>query len=328
MTAAPPAKRQRTERTPTRCSGLWFDDGSVVLQAQNTQFRVHWAVLAIHSSVFRDMQTLPQPPGEASIEGCPIVQLSDDLAVDVANVLDALYHPPPFQKPISFSVVASHVRLGRKYAFHDLLSSAVRRLECINPPESNRYVGWHHISRENTFHEIDNIIHYPGLLFDILTLARENRILSVLPCAYFRVVAEHSQEHIFDGIPGPNNTVSALSLSDQRICILARSKILDAQFEPGQTFGRIFSNSWGDGCVSEFTCGIARPKYLLDLVLGGEVSGPRPVEDFEWDSSDICEMCIEQATEDWDWRGADDKMWNNLPSFFGLPPWGELKNDL
>ncbi|KAJ7935112.1 hypothetical protein B0H13DRAFT_1474520, partial [Mycena leptocephala] len=63
-----------------------FDDGSVVLQAENTQFRVHWSILSIHSSVFHDMQGLPQPPDQDSIEGCPVVQLSD-LAADVEHIL-------------------------------------------------------------------------------------------------------------------------------------------------------------------------------------------------------------------------------------------------
>jgi hypothetical protein len=49
-----------------------------------------------------------------------------------------------------------------------------------------------------------NIIPYPGLLFDILTLARENNIMSVLPCAYYHVVAECTQIRSirFPHVPG------------------------------------------------------------------------------------------------------------------------------
>lgn len=53
---SPPAKRQRTEDAAITRSEIWYPDGSVVLQAQGTQFRVHWGVLAF----FRN--ALPQPP--------------------------------------------------------------------------------------------------------------------------------------------------------------------------------------------------------------------------------------------------------------------------
>ncbi|KAJ7307096.1 hypothetical protein DFH08DRAFT_901219 [Mycena albidolilacea] len=58
---SPPAKRQRTGDKPITRSKMWHRDGSVVLQAGNTQFRVHWGVLALHSSVFHDMEERPQP---------------------------------------------------------------------------------------------------------------------------------------------------------------------------------------------------------------------------------------------------------------------------
>lgn len=72
-------------------SEIWFDDGSVVLQAENTQFRVHRSMLSRHSEVFRDMFTMPHPAGEALVEGCPLVCLPMDSAEDVKNMLTALY---------------------------------------------------------------------------------------------------------------------------------------------------------------------------------------------------------------------------------------------
>jgi hypothetical protein len=89
--SSPAAKRQRTEDAPTR-SEIWHSDGSIVLQADNTQFRVHWGLLALHSSFFRNMQGLPQPPNQPSIDGCPIVALHDAV-VDVEYLLKALYTP-------------------------------------------------------------------------------------------------------------------------------------------------------------------------------------------------------------------------------------------
>ncbi|KAF8183805.1 hypothetical protein K438DRAFT_1838645 [Mycena galopus ATCC 62051] len=60
----PPATRQRTNGGSfmTR-SDIWHDDGTgVILQAETTQFRVHWSILSVNSMFFRDMRGLPQPP--------------------------------------------------------------------------------------------------------------------------------------------------------------------------------------------------------------------------------------------------------------------------
>ena len=40
---------------------LWYGDGTVILIAESTGFRVYQGLLAKHSEVFRDMFSLPQP---------------------------------------------------------------------------------------------------------------------------------------------------------------------------------------------------------------------------------------------------------------------------
>lgn len=93
---APALKRARTDAgheavLPIRSTEFWFDDGSVVLHVESTQFRVHRSILSSYSEVFRDMFAIPQPTvsGEV-VEGCQIVQLTDK-ALDWENVLRALY---------------------------------------------------------------------------------------------------------------------------------------------------------------------------------------------------------------------------------------------
>jgi hypothetical protein len=80
MSSEPPAKRQRSESASITRSDIWYEDGSIVLQAHTTQFRVHWGVLSMHSSFFQHMQDLPQPPEPDNVEGCPLVQVSDAVA--------------------------------------------------------------------------------------------------------------------------------------------------------------------------------------------------------------------------------------------------------
>ena len=85
----------------TKHTDLWFCDGSVILQAESTLFRVHKSQLSRRSIVFSDMFALAQPPvitthatlADETYEGCPVVKLYDS-AEDVANLLLALYDGP------------------------------------------------------------------------------------------------------------------------------------------------------------------------------------------------------------------------------------------
>ena len=58
-------------------SEFWFEDGSVVLIAQNVGFRVYKRLLAEHSPFFRDLFRIPQPATAQLIEECPVVLLAD-----------------------------------------------------------------------------------------------------------------------------------------------------------------------------------------------------------------------------------------------------------
>lgn len=75
-------------------SDVWYDDGNIILQAEQVQFKVLRSILAEISSVFRDMFSLPQPTVaqyEAEmVYGCPIVHLSDS-AEEVQLVLEAIF---------------------------------------------------------------------------------------------------------------------------------------------------------------------------------------------------------------------------------------------
>jgi hypothetical protein len=76
----------------TRHPELWFDDGSVVLKAETTLFRVHRTTLSTHSTVFSDMFGISHPPDKDDvIEGYPMVHLPD-LEEDVGYPLKALYN--------------------------------------------------------------------------------------------------------------------------------------------------------------------------------------------------------------------------------------------
>jgi hypothetical protein len=85
----------------TRHQNFWFKDGSVILCAHTTLFRVHMSQLARHSEFFQDLFSLPQPCGSAVTkddlltipENAPFLRLHDD-PKDVASLLAAIYDGP------------------------------------------------------------------------------------------------------------------------------------------------------------------------------------------------------------------------------------------
>ena len=73
---------------------LWFDDGNVILVAEESLFRVHRGVLSRHSPVFKDMFAVPQPAADAlasdTVDGCPTVNVSDSTH-DLKQLLLVIY---------------------------------------------------------------------------------------------------------------------------------------------------------------------------------------------------------------------------------------------
>lgn len=92
---SPSTKRKRAENDafviPITRGDPWFDDGNIILQAEQTQFRVYRGLLASSSTIFSDMLSVPQPnTPDQLVEGCPVVELPD-LARDWEHVLRALF---------------------------------------------------------------------------------------------------------------------------------------------------------------------------------------------------------------------------------------------
>ncbi|KAJ6495789.1 hypothetical protein C8R47DRAFT_973953 [Mycena vitilis] len=316
---APSAKRQRTEDVPQH-SDIWYNDGSVVLQAENTQFRVHWTILAQHSSFFRQLRELPQPADQPTIEGCSVVELPDD-AVDVEHLLRILYDLKLlFQPALQLPVVAALIRLGRKYDFRELLDSAVERVTFENPRtlkefdallcSAGRYVP-------------TRIVMPPCLLPDLLRLARENDIVSALPSLYLRAIGTLSL--LLDGLPGHDGSLISLDPVDLRRCVLGREKLMNVQYIPGYTWGWL--ETWSDNpdCPTPLQCSTWRERKIR--------SGAQQItlRALTWlgptsSSTSLCSGCRRRSVT-MNLAGRK-KVWEEVPGFFDLPPWDELKNDL
>ncbi|KAJ6519052.1 hypothetical protein C8R45DRAFT_885306 [Mycena sanguinolenta] len=310
----PPAKRKRTD-APTKHSEFWLSDGSVVLQAGNTQFRVHWSVLARHSSVFSDMQGLPQPSDEPTVDGCPVVQLQDD-PTDLEYLLKALYDPAFLAvQAMPLPAVGAFIRLGRKYDFKDFLNLAVARLTAEFPATLEAF--------DDLPEELQTITPYSGVFFDVLALASENNLLSVLPVAYFSVIDECTL--LFEGIKKPDGTTATLSPIQLHRSVAGREKLLLKQFQSGYTLEWALDTLKVDGCTAHSECRKARKILVRDFLN----------KSFVWvffsastvmDMCHLCTACSSHATKAID--AGRIKMWGELPQIFGLSPWDELTNDI
>lgn len=98
------------EQRPQRDEHLWFPDGNVVLATDSLLFCVHKGILALQSTVFKDMFDLPVDALDDAMEvrtqetvsgsgvvrqemyeGRPLVYLAGDGGEDVAHLLRAIY---------------------------------------------------------------------------------------------------------------------------------------------------------------------------------------------------------------------------------------------
>ena len=76
-------------------SDIWFDDGNIVLQAENVQFKFYKGLLATYSPFFKDAFAIPQPQLEQdsdTVDGCQIMRLPDS-AADVEYMLSFSLEP-------------------------------------------------------------------------------------------------------------------------------------------------------------------------------------------------------------------------------------------
>lgn len=95
VTTDPPEGNSNTEQKGpeplVRHAELSYEDGNLVLVAENTMFQVHRSVLSRKSALFKDLLSLPQPDSEEKIDGLPVVRLLES-AKDGAMLIDAIYN--------------------------------------------------------------------------------------------------------------------------------------------------------------------------------------------------------------------------------------------
>ncbi|KAL1742703.1 hypothetical protein HDZ31DRAFT_42657 [Schizophyllum fasciatum] len=161
----------------TRHSTFWYDDGSIVLHAENTLYRVHKSLLSLHSEVFADMLSVPQPIDEDQLEGCHIVRLHGDTAADWQKLLIILYNalylesfqPPKDHTRTVMNFLPGLLRLATKYRFRAFREKSITILAALFPSALPSEIAckWK-----------------PSFAIELIQIARQVNILELLPYAY------------------------------------------------------------------------------------------------------------------------------------------------
>ncbi|PIL26489.1 hypothetical protein GSI_12247 [Ganoderma sinense ZZ0214-1] len=198
---------------------FWFDDGSIVLVAQDTGFRVYRGLLALQSTVFADMLAASNPsPGE-TVDGCPVIPLGDsphDL-VHLRVLLPASlvhYDISDPNQPHSFETISAVIRLADKYHIQSVQDHALRALQ--------RY---HFTSNFDAFSGPPDLVIAvkPIHAIGAVNLARLTNTPRMLPLALYQC-CRLDNEALLAGWTRADGTVEHLTPEDFERCSAARAR--------------------------------------------------------------------------------------------------------
>ncbi|KAI0686100.1 hypothetical protein C8T65DRAFT_154055 [Cerioporus squamosus] len=333
MTETPAIKTMNQQKgTPSRKRDdeFWFDDGTIVLVIQDTEFRVYRGLLQDRFPMFKELLSLPQPAicntEDQCDYQCPVVHLCD-YARDWRNVF-RLYMPrsdtcffhqgPPCP---SFDTLASCVRLGHKYDMVHIQREALDYLKTLfHPPLYRQTIMWppHGFVRSSAI--------------GVVNLARLTEAHTLLPVALFKCC---QLTNITQGFVYSDGEREMLSSEDLERCLVARSKLMQ------ETYGKYTrsflavsdtSRRRKKPCRSNNTCFAAAACKKFFTVANNTAYGlkhPEPFLHLEAHLSDdvrnttFCDPCWEMFRE---CEEEEHKaLWKRLPSFFGLDlaNWGQ-----
>ncbi|PIL26519.1 hypothetical protein GSI_12277 [Ganoderma sinense ZZ0214-1] len=225
-----PSKRSRTAadadadahvETPLKHhEEFWLDDGNIVLVARQVGFRVYRGLLVTQSTVFADMCASSSPTADETIDGCPVVHVSDS-PEDLAHLLRVLlpttqrrFHRERDTAERTFDEVYAVITLAHKYHIEDVQRQALYSL------------------REYTFN--DNFEVWKGERQEVMKvdgacaigavhLARLLDVPQMLPIALYKCL--NLGPNILDGWTRSDGSVERLSQDDIKRCISAQRSL-------------------------------------------------------------------------------------------------------
>ncbi|KAJ7689808.1 hypothetical protein B0H17DRAFT_936810 [Mycena rosella] len=308
---------------PQHVQDLWFEDGSLAIQAGNSLFRVYRGILAARSPVFQHMLSFPQPKDSDSelVEGCPFVRMHD-AETEVSDFLKAIFLPEyflPFPAPTTFDIVVGCVRLSHKYQVDYLRRRALVHLSsgyCTTLAEWDSEDSHHRFSK-------------PALgSITVIQLAREVGALWVLPTLFSALSSKFNivRRAVLEGVVFQGRHM-ALSKEDQDL--LLRGYQIQTN-ECTADILRFLSHPLKiEGCRSPAECAQRR---LEAVAYSREIIQAYPSIPLDvWDDEDwkllrvagLCAVCLAVLKQTH--AEARQAVWDKLPLIYALPTWEELE---
>ncbi|KAH6907667.1 hypothetical protein BKA70DRAFT_1189628 [Coprinopsis sp. MPI-PUGE-AT-0042] len=307
----------------TRCPTVWFDDGNIILQVQATQFRVHKGVLSKHSEkLLRLLSEVSE--ASPSIEGCPVILLKGGVGSEVhwQQVLELLYDGRRVYNAssrYSFSTVEAMLAVGKEYEFIHLVKEALEQFEETFSEELIR-------RKSNRFPSSGFYLDDRSCISDVLDAALDYGVNRSLPAIYMHILTQNSfPANIFDGLERGDKSTGEFTSQSQRVLMLGRDRVYEAMAT------HMFRWLWLDsGVVPTKECQVPRACKLRLLRLHSDHWKPVPkiIKALKpWDPQDfpgLCHRCVSAVQGVYE--QGQEEFWNELPTYFDLPPWAELEN--
>nr|GAT54144.1 predicted protein [Mycena chlorophos] len=306
----------------TRVLALWFDDGTLVVRAQTTLFKVHSSVLSARSSVFRDMLAFPQDNdgGIEAFEGCPLVALPDE-AEEVKSFLLAIYDSSYFispPQPFDILSLLGILRLAHKYDVEDVFKRALRHfdgvlyfdnyqafLEADSGAITSEGKTWNPMARSPD----------PRLLLAVVDSLTQVEAHWLLPVAQYCLAS--LPMHRLLNIPNDvldGNRLRCILRQRQRL-IAQRSRLLRSIIPwDGE-------DPWDDTeCTTRGDCEAARVGFLIEE---STLNDARMLDQLNaFTVTGLCRSCADGTF----CKTMQDDLWDDeLPGIFDLPDWEDLR---
>ncbi|KAI0691704.1 hypothetical protein C8Q76DRAFT_660872 [Earliella scabrosa] len=213
----------------SRCEEFWLEDGNLVLVARDTVFRVYRQLLASQSPIFADMFASSSVEASETLDGCPVVRLSDS-PQDLVHLLRVLL--PRTQRsvyrdnevpPMTFNQISAMVRLAHKYGIEDVQRQALSALKADLTEFSRFYEGeGAAVIYDETVWKGEEgprrgLTESSSQAIGIVSLARLTDTPSLLPVALY--ICATLGNSMLNGWKREDGTIEHLSEEDLRLCI-------------------------------------------------------------------------------------------------------------
>ncbi|KAF7291750.1 F-box domain-containing protein [Mycena chlorophos] len=301
---------------PLRRSAVWFKDGNLIVQAQNTLFRVYRGWLAFYAP--RIVELLDDPQRVVEIVDGAEVLVMQDAAEDVEVVFEQLFRRTFADGSIpSFTAVAACARIGKKYGIQSLYDDAVSRLSSVFPSTVER---WLHGSKPRIASEPATNLR-ESIALQTLVLARELDLAELLPALFFWLSLDSSLPLIVDAhVAGVSREDILAVLDGVRRRRTAHKEIITKWLgSPAQAGAR-------ERCRTR-DCLQQRPQLVLEIVADSskDRDADAGASQWKWDTTwekSFCAACITANKAAYEMAGKE--MWAALPGMFGLGSWNEI----